>query len=151
MPVAAIENTNSIRDAVETAMCGLLREGDADLVRDCRRAFEAAALDYDSEWSAWSDAWIEQAYEQAGARLDAHELSTFADWCTCGHAYADHFYTCSKGDCDCKKFARSRKTKRPTPRCSHNGPSPVDANRQALVAMENAEFRRLFGDMTEVR
>ena len=46
----------------------LLADGEADLVRDCRRTFDDAAHD-ESLWSAWVDAWIDAAYEQNHARL----------------------------------------------------------------------------------
>lgn len=113
MQVAAAEDTNRIRDAVETAIARLLREGEADLVRDARPTFEAADLD-ESQWSAWVDAWIHEAYEQHALRLSPVDFEAYTDWCTCGHSHADHVFHCSHAlTCGCEKFHRSRSSKRP--------------------------------------
>lgn len=113
MQVAAAEDTNRIRDAVETAIARLLREGEADLVRDARPTFEAADLD-ESQWSAWVDAWIHEAYEQHALRLSPVDFEAYTDWCTCGHSHADHVFHCSHAlTCGCEKFQRSRSAKRP--------------------------------------
>lgn len=113
MQVAAAEDTNRIRDAVETAIAKLLREGEADLIRDARPTFEAADLD-ESQWSAWVDAWIDAAYEQHALRLSPVDFEAYTDWCTCGHSHADHVFHCSHAlTCGCEKFQRSRSAKRP--------------------------------------
>lgn len=113
MQVAAVEDTNRIRDAVETAIAKLLREGEADLVRDARPAFEASELD-ESQWSAWVDAWVDAAYEQHALRLSPVDFECYVDWCTCGHSHADHVFHCNHAlTCGCEKFSRSRSAKRP--------------------------------------
>lgn len=112
----------NVRDAVETAISKLLREAAAEFdgpsiewERESRRAFDDACVD-ESQWSAWIDAWIDAAYEQAHVRLSAVDFECLTDWCTCGDSRADHHGHCVHAHCDCRRFKRSAKAARPKPR-----------------------------------
>lgn len=140
--------SEQIRDAVETTVQRLLREGEADLVRDARPAFEASDLD-ESQWEAWVDAWIDAAYEQHALRLSAVDFECYVDWCTCGDSRADHHGHCARADCDCLRFTRSRKSKRPTPRvCRGSMPwkGPSLLARQEAGALSPAIAQLVLGE-----
>lgn len=119
MQVAACAS-NNIRDLIETSISKLLTAAAQEFEgpsiaweRESRRAFEDAALP-ESQWSAWIDAWIDAAYEQAHVRLSAVDFESLTDWCTCGHSHAEHAFRCEHAlTCGCEKFQRSRKKERP--------------------------------------
>lgn len=117
--------TNVMNEAVEKAVQGLLHEASQEFEgpsieweRESRAAFESSELD-ESQWSAWIDAWIDAAYEQASIRLHPLDFECLTDWCTCGDSRADHYGSrshCVHEHCDCQRFKRSAREKRPTPR-----------------------------------
>lgn len=150
MPVAAIKDTTNIRSLIETAISELLykasTEGQVDLRRASRSVFEDKCLD-EVLWESFVDEWIDVAYELAGERTSYCDYHSLTDWCTCGHSADDHLGNRCDG-CDCSKWKRSARAKRPTPRVKRSGYSPIDANRQRCIELENARFRQLFGDLT---